>query len=75
MMQEKWEILRFSGWTAEGSKRTIMIWSKESIELVVSFQHGKYARATPHGQSNFPQDICSHIKVKQAPISGSPKID
>ena len=34
-MQEKWEILRFSGWTAEGSKRTIKIWSKEPIELVV----------------------------------------
>ena len=31
-LQEEWEILRFSGWTKEGSKRTIKICSKESLE-------------------------------------------
>lgn len=36
MLRKQWEILRFSGWTTEGSKRTIKLWSKESLERAVS---------------------------------------
>ncbi|KAL2037669.1 hypothetical protein N7G274_009614 [Stereocaulon virgatum] len=31
-----WDVLRFSGWTKQGSKRTIKIWSKTSFCQVVS---------------------------------------
>ena len=36
MLGMQWEVLRFSGWTADGSKRTIKPWSKESFERAVS---------------------------------------
>ena len=35
-MLGRWDILRFSGWTKQGSKRTIKIWSKSSLCDVAS---------------------------------------
>jgi len=32
----EWDILRFSGWTRQGSKRTIKIWTKTSLYQVAS---------------------------------------
>lgn len=54
-MRKQWEILRFSGWTAEGSKRTIKIWSKESIDRVVSASISSHLGLLSHKVRRFTE--------------------
>ena len=35
-LHEQWDVLRFSGWTTEGSKRTIKLCSEEKLEKIVT---------------------------------------
>lgn len=52
-LRKQWEILRFSGWTMEGSKRTIKIWSKESFERVISASISSYLGLLSHKVRRF----------------------
>ena len=59
-MQNKWEVLRFSGWTTEGSKRTIKICSKEYLEKAASTCALSYLGLLSHKVRRFIE--CSDIE-------------
>ena len=60
-LQDQWEILRFSGWTAEGSKRTIKICSKESLERAASACASSYLGLLSHKVRRFIE--CSDLET------------
>ncbi|KAF2233594.1 hypothetical protein EV356DRAFT_567851 [Viridothelium virens] len=43
-----WQVLRFSGWTCTGSKRTMRIWSQEHLEAVASCNETCYLGVLSH---------------------------
>ena len=53
MLEMQWEVLRFSGWTAEGSKRTIKLWSKESFERAVPTSKSSHLGLLSHKVRRF----------------------
>ena len=53
MVGMQWEVLRFSGWTAEGSKRTIKLWSKEPFERVVCTSNSSHLGLLSHKVRRF----------------------
>ncbi|KAL6802980.1 hypothetical protein GGI42DRAFT_17199 [Trichoderma sp. SZMC 28013] len=43
-----WQVLRFSGWTRSGSKRTLKIWSQEHLAAAVSYPGSSYLGVLSH---------------------------